>query len=499
MTDLTLAGAQECDPLTGNPILASTIPPNIMLLPATLNEQFKQKMLIPPLSDQSHPASDSRTKWWKDSAFNVIAIASVASSHMPGHHIIPMSDLKDPLKKYPQFVELFRTGPLALHVEPAHAFPDPASFNAFSFLIFLPGGCHANRGPVFPQQGLSAQAMATFLNTILWWFMQAIRPDAAASFGQQQQDPTAIIQHTPFLRGLHLLLQLATRLGPTPYQNATWPDNDPHYQCNILCSFCNDINKLLHLFKCLIAPIQCDALPLRPLFARIYQHHQYNYLWLVRPTFHPGFAQASIRISPDNTIQSALSLWEHDVQTKYTMIYPSAFPPVPDAWYDTSAPTRQSSLRPATSTTVGIPTSETTHTSKSSIYTTKRHDDASPSSSSPSIPPLPPCAKPLLKWKVEAAKRPTSIPSLLKEMPTKPTLPIPNGKPRNFCFHYIIEGQCCPNKSNVPGRKGCQYLHVQATDQTCTKDSLANLNTALKSPPLSNYLTWSDHVKHFAS
>jgi hypothetical protein len=164
--------------------------------------------------------------------------------------------------------------------------------------------------------------LANFLTTILWWFMQAIRPDAATSFGQQQHDPITIIQHTPFLSSLHLLLQLATRLGPTAYQQATWPDHDPNYQCSILCSFCHDIKKLLHLFKCLIAPIQCDALPIRPLLARIYQQNQLKYLWLVKPYFHSGFAQNNIRLSQDNTIQSALSLWERDVQNKYTMIHP---------------------------------------------------------------------------------------------------------------------------------------------------------------------------------
>jgi hypothetical protein len=168
--------------LPSHQIHASTILPNTVLLPAALNEQFKQKMLVPSLSEHSHPASDSHTKWWRDSAFNIMASASVASSHMPGHHIIPMSDLKDPLKKFPQFVELFRTGPSVLHVEPVHAIPDPVSFNAFSFLIFLLSGCHDTHGPVFPWQGLSAQTMANFITTILWWFMQAIHPDAAASF-----------------------------------------------------------------------------------------------------------------------------------------------------------------------------------------------------------------------------------------------------------------------------------------------------------------------------
>jgi hypothetical protein len=180
------------------------------------------------------------------------------------------------------------------------------------------------------------------------------------------------------------------------------------------------------------------------------------------------------------------------------MIYPSAFPPVPDVWYNVpvTVPIGQSSLHSSASasTTGGTPTSEITTTSQSNISTTKHHDVASSS-----IPPLPPCDKPLLKWKVEEAKRPTSIPSLLKEMPTKPKLLIPDGKPCNFCFHYIIEGQCCPNKSSVPGKKGCQYLHVQANDKSCTKESLANLDTALKSPPLSTYLTWSSHTKQFAS
>jgi hypothetical protein len=94
-TSPTLTRAQECDTLNGNPIHASTIPPNTVLLPAALNEQFKQKMLVPSLSECSHLASDSCTKWWKDSAFNIMASTSVASSHMPGapgHHIIPMSD-----------------------------------------------------------------------------------------------------------------------------------------------------------------------------------------------------------------------------------------------------------------------------------------------------------------------------------------------------------------------------------------------------------------------
>jgi hypothetical protein len=144
--------------------------------------------------------------------------------------------------------------------------------------------------------------MADFITTIIWWFMQAIHPDAAASFGQQQQDPTAIIQQTPFLSGLHLLLKLAAKLGPTIYQQATWPENDPSYQCSILCSFCNDINKLNNLFKCLIAPVQCDALPIHPLLACGYQHSQCTYLWLVKPTFHSGFAQNNIHLSPDNTI-----------------------------------------------------------------------------------------------------------------------------------------------------------------------------------------------------
>jgi hypothetical protein len=176
------------------------------------------------------------------------------------------------------------------------------------------------------------------------------------------------------------------------------------------------------------------------------------------------------------------------------MIYPSTFPSVPDAWYDmpVTVPIQQSSLHPSASasTTGGTPISENTTTSKSNISTTKHHDDASSST-----PLLPPCDKPLLKWKMEEAKCPTSIPSLLKEMPTKPKLLIPDGKPRNFCFHYINEGQCCPNKSNVPGKKGCQYLHIQANDKSCTNKSLANLDTALKSPPLSTYLTWSDHAK----
>jgi hypothetical protein len=209
-----------------------------------------------------------------------------------------------------------------LHVEPSHAVPDPTYFNAFSFLIFLPGGCHNKCGPVFPQQGISAQHMADFITTIIWWFMQAIHPDAAASFGQQQQDPTAIIQQTSFLSGLHLLLKLAAKLGPTIYQQATWPEHNPGYQCSILCSFCNDINKLLNFFKCLIAPVQCDTLLICPILAHSYWHSQYMYLWLVKPTFHSGFALNNICFSQDNTIQSAILLWEHDIQVRYNVIHP---------------------------------------------------------------------------------------------------------------------------------------------------------------------------------
>jgi hypothetical protein len=102
MTNPTFTRAQECDTQTRNPLLASTIPSNTVLIPATLNEQFKQKMLVPPLSERLHHPSDSRMKWWRDSAFNIMASASITSSHLHGHHIIPMSDLKDP-----QFVELF--------------------------------------------------------------------------------------------------------------------------------------------------------------------------------------------------------------------------------------------------------------------------------------------------------------------------------------------------------------------------------------------------------
>jgi hypothetical protein len=81
--DPTFTRAQECDTQTGNPILASTIPPNTVFLPATLNEQFKQKMLVSSLSEQPHHPSNSHTKWWRDSAFNIMASASIAFSHIP--------------------------------------------------------------------------------------------------------------------------------------------------------------------------------------------------------------------------------------------------------------------------------------------------------------------------------------------------------------------------------------------------------------------------------
>jgi hypothetical protein len=73
--------------------------------------------------------------------------------------------------------------------------------------------------------------------------------------------PITIIQQTPFLSGLHLLLRLVTKLGPTTYQQATWPDNGHTTLYTYLCSYFTTSHYILPPMDphCLGAPLAAGA------------------------------------------------------------------------------------------------------------------------------------------------------------------------------------------------------------------------------------------------